>query len=516
MANPLLKQSLSHKLLQKLSPQQIQLMKLLQIPTATLDQRIKEELEANPALEESEDQEEVIDVAEQVEDNYGSTDAKDADAEPEPEITRDEEFELDDYLTEYIEDDPSSYKLRSDNYNLEEEDRSIPIAVESSFHEYLEMQLGLLELKDEREYKISEQIIGSIDDDGYLRREPIAIIDDLMFSQNVTTTEDEINYLLGKIQKFDPAGTGARDLQECLKIQLESKLEKENMEVAEKKAISNGLKIITSYFDQFSKKHYIKLKRQLSVNDEDLKYAIDEILKLNPKPASGHDGGGNRKNQHYIVPDFIIVNRDGELDLTLNSRNAPDLRINDQYKDMLKSYKVNQKGKRANRQEKEAVMFIKQKIDSAKWFIDAIRQRQQTMYRTMYAILQYQYDFFLSGDQKTLRPMILKDIAEITGLDISTVSRVANSKFVQTEFGTKRLKDFFSESLMTKNGEEVSTLEVKKILTDIISAENKRKPLSDEKLKNMLREKGYNIARRTVAKYREQLNVPVARLRKEL
>ena len=516
MANPLLKQSLSQKLLQKLSPQQIQLMKLLQIPTATLDQRIKEELEANPALEESEDQEEVIDVGEKVEDNYGGGEAKDTDAEPEPEITKDDEFELDDYLAEYIEDDPSSYKLRSDNYNIEEEDKSIPIAVESSFHESLERQLGLLHLESERAYKVAEQIIGSIDDDGYLRREPIAIIDDLMFSQNITTTEDEINLLLSKIQKFEPAGIGARDLQECLKIQLEHKLEDDTLLEIERKAITNSLKIITSYFDQFSKKHYIKLKRQLGVNDEDLKYAIDEILKLNPKPASGHDGGGNRKNLHYIVPDFIIVNRDGELDLTLNSRNAPDLRINDQYKDMLSSYKVNQKGKRANRQEKEAVMFIKQKIDSAKWFIDAIRQRQQTMYRTMYAILQYQYDFFLSGDQKTLRPMILKDIAEITGLDISTVSRVANSKFVQTEFGTKRLKDFFSESLMTKNGEEVSTLEVKKILTDIIGNENKRKPLSDEKLKDLLRDEGYNIARRTVAKYREQLNIPVARLRKEL
>jgi RNA polymerase sigma-54 factor len=517
MANPLLKQSLSQKLLQKLSPQQIQLMKLLQIPTATLDQRIKEELEANPALEESEDQEEVIDVGEEVEDNYGGGDAKESEeAEPEPDLMKEEEFELDDYLTEYIEDDPSSYKLRSDNYSIEEEDKSIPIAVESSFHEYLERQLGLLDLKDERTFTIASQIIGSIDDDGYLRREPIAIIDDLMFSQNITTTEEEINELLSKIQRFDPPGTGARNLQECLKLQLEHRYNREELNGEEKRTVLNAIKIIGQYFDQFSKKHYIKLKRQLGVNDEDLKYAIDEILRLNPKPASGHDGGGNRKNIHYIVPDFIIVNRDGELDLTLNSRNAPDLRINDQYKDMLKSYKVNQKGKRANRQEKEAVMFIKQKIDSAKWFIDAIRQRQQTMYRTMYAILQYQYDFFLSGDQKTLRPMILKDIAEITGLDISTVSRVANSKFVQTEFGTKRLKDFFSESLMTKNGEEVSTLEVKKILTDIISNENKRKPLSDEKLKNMLRDKGYNIARRTVAKYREQLNIPVARLRKEL
>ena len=514
MANPLLKQSLSHKLLQKLSPQQIQLMKLLQIPTATLDQRIKEELEANPALEESEDQEEIVDVGEKVEDNYGGGDAAADDAEPE--IAHEEEFELDDYLTEYLEDDPSSYKLRVDNYNIEEEDKSIPIAVENSFHEYLEQQLGLLDLKDEREYKIASQIIGSIDDDGYLRRDPIAIIDDLMFSQNIITTEEEINDLLKKIQKFDPPGTGARNLQECLQLQLEYKFEQDNLDPIEKKAVQHALKIIRHHFDQFSKKHYIKLKRQLGVNDEELKYSIEEILKLNPKPASGHDGGGNRKNLHYIVPDFIIVNRDGELDLTLNSRNAPDLRINDQYKDMLKSYKLNQKGRRANRQEKEAVMFIKQKIDSAKWFIDAIRQRQQTMYRTMYAILQYQYDYFLSGDQKTLRPMILKDIAEITGLDISTVSRVANSKFVQTEFGTKRLKDFFSESLMTKNGEEVSTLEVKKILTDIIGGENKRRPLSDEKLKNLLREKGYNIARRTVAKYREQLNIPVARLRKEL
>lgn len=514
MANPLIKQSLSQKLLQKLSPQQIQLMKLLQIPTATLEQRIKEELEANPALEESEDSEEIVDVGEKVDDNYGG-EAGEAESEEAEEFYKEEEFELDDYLTEYIEDDPSSYKLRVDNFTTEEEDKSIPIAVESSFHEYLEHQLGLLNLKDKRAFTIASQIIGSIDDDGYLRREPIAIIDDLMFSQNIVTDEEEINCLLGKIQRFDPPGTGARDLRECLKLQLEYRFEQESANDSEKRAVLNALKIITYYFDQFSKKHYIKLKRQLGVNDEELKYAIDEILKLNPKPASGHDGGGNKKNLHYIVPDFIIVNRDGELELTLNSRNAPDLRINDQYKDMLKSYKNNQKGKRANRQEKEAVMFIKQKIDSAKWFIDAIRQRQQTMYKTMYAILQYQYDFFLSGDQKTLRPMILKDIAEITGLDISTVSRVANSKFVQTEFGTKRLKDFFSESLMTKDGEEVSTLEVKKILTDIISNENKRKPLSDEKLKNMLRDKGYNIARRTVAKYREQLNIPVARLRKE-
>ena len=523
MANPVMKQHLSHKLLQKLSPQQIQLMKLLQIPTAALEQRVKEELEANPALEESEDADISTDleVGSEVENpevafNKEETKAKEADGEVEPEITRDDDFELDDYLTDYIEDDPISYKLRVENYSPDEEEKTIPIAVESSFHEYLEHQLGLLNLKNEREVKISQQIIGSIDEYSYLTREPIAIIDDLIFAQNVEANQEEISVLLEKIQKFDPPGTGARDLQECLKLQLDFRLGNDSLGLEERDTVQTALKIIVGHFDQFSKKHYSKLKRQLGVTDEELKDAIDEILKLNPKPASGHNGGGNAKNVHYIVPDFIIVNRDGELDLTLNSRNAPDLRINDHYRDMLRSYKKGKNGKRPNRQEKEAVMFIKQKIDSAKWFIDAIRQRQETMYRTMYSIMQYQYDFFLSGDQKKLRPMILKDIAEITGLDISTVSRVANSKFVQTEFGTKRLKDFFSESLMTKDGEEVSTLEVKKILTEIIAEENKRKPLSDEKLKNMLRDKGYNIARRTVAKYREQLGIPVARLRKEL
>ena len=522
MANPVMKQHLSQRLLQKLSPQQIQLMKLLQIPTVALDQRVKEELEANPALEESEEteaeNETTPDEYEDIDAGFSKSDEENGEGKEEPaeEIIRDDEFELDDYLTDYMEEDPVSYKLRIDNYSPDEEEKTIPIAVESSFHEYLEHQLGLLNLKNDREISIAKQLIGSIDDDGYLRREPIAIIDDLMFSQNIEATEEEITRLLHKVQRFDPPGTGARDLQECLQLQLQFKLDNEKLGLEEKEVVQTALRIIAGHFDQFSKKHYSKLKRQLGVTDEELKDAIDEILKLNPKPASGHNGGGNAKNIHYIVPDFIIVNRDGELDLSLNSRNAPDLRINDHYRDMLKSYKKGKNGKRPNRQEKEAVMFIKQKIDSAKWFIDAIRQRQETMYRTMYSIMQYQYDFFLSGDQKKLRPMILKDIAEITGLDISTVSRVANSKFVQTEFGTKRLKDFFSESLMTKNGEEVSTLEVKKILTEIISEENKRKPLSDEKLKNMLRDKGYHIARRTVAKYREQLSIPVARLRKEL
>ncbi len=510
----MLKQNLSHKMLQKLSPQQIQLMKLLQIPTATLEQRVKEELEANPALEEGEENEEHEIIAGG--DDNANYEEEDFKAGEDPDPVREEEFELDDYLTEYIEDDPSSYKLKANNYSADEEDKSIPIAVEDTFHEYLETQLGMLELEDDRMLAIAKQIIGSIDDDGYLRREPDAIIDDLLFSQNIKASEEEIFTLLKLIQRFDPPGIGAMDLRECLLIQLQSRLETNVPPISEEEQESYNLaiRIIDEYFNEFSKKHYQKLQRYLGITEKQLKWAIDEILKLNPKPASGH--ASNNRTTYYIVPDFTIVNRDGELDLTLNSRNAPDLRINEHYKDMLISYKVNKQNKRSDKREKEAVLFIKQKIDSAKWFIDAIRQRQQTMYKTMYSIMQYQYDFFLSGDQKKLRPMILKDIADITGLDISTVSRVANSKFVQTEFGTKRLKDFFSESLQTNSGEEVSTLEVKKILTEIISEENKKKPFSDEKLKNILQEKGYNIARRTVAKYREQLNVPVARLRKEL
>ena len=512
----MLKQSLSHKMLQKLSPQQIQLMKLLQIPTATLDQRIKEELEANPALDEGEETEETVEFASNKEESV--TDEKAA-AESENEDTevREDEYELDDYLNDYIEDDPSSYKLQVNNYSSDEEDKTIPVPVENTFHEYLEEQLGLLDIEDPRELKIASQIIGSIDDDGYLRREPLAIIDDLIFSQNVITNEEEVESMLKRIQMFDPPGIGAKNLQECLLLQLKNKLETEaeNLSDEEVKIIRLCVRIIDEYFNEFSKKHYQKLQRYLNISENQLKDAIEEILKLNPKPASGYTGGKGRTT-YYIVPDFTIVNRDNELELTLNSRNAPDLRVNEQYKDMLKNYQLNKKVKRADKQEKEAIMFIKQKIDSAKWFIDAIRQRQQTMYKTMYSIMQYQYEYFRTGDQKTLRPMILKDIADITGLDISTISRVANSKFVQTEFGTKRLKDFFSESLQTSSGEEVSTLEVKKILTDIIEEENKRKPFSDEKLKNILREKGYNIARRTVAKYREQLNVPVARLRKEL
>jgi len=510
-----IQQHLGQRMQQKLSPQQIQLMKLLQVPTAALEQRIKEELEANPALDEGQENEEnpeELAFGDGKEKDENAESESESEEEAEPEDTREEEIELSEYLEEYLEDDTASYKLSANNYSADEEDKSIPIPVEDTFHEYLESQLGLVKL-DENEERVAKQIIGSIDDDGYLRREPIAIVDDLAFSQNIMTTEEEVSRLLKVVQTLEPAGIGARDLRECLLIQLQRKHSEKDADT-DHEVLHRAIHLIDKHFEEFSKKHYEKLKKQLSVQNEELKIIIDEILKLNPKPASGYSSGANRIQQ-YIVPDFIIQNKDGELDLTLNSRNAPELRISEHYKEMLKSYGGSGKRKR-EKKEREAVMFIKQKIDAAKWFIDAIRQRQQTMYKTMYSILQYQYDFFLTGDQKSLRPMILKDIAEITGLDISTVSRVANSKYVQTEFGTKRLKDFFSESLQTDSGEEVSTLEVKKILMELIESENKKKPLSDEKLKNALQEAGYNIARRTVAKYREQLSIPVARLRKQL
>lgn len=495
----MLKQSLSQKMLQKLSPQQIQLMKLLQIPTANLEQRVKEELEANPALEESEDYNEVFDLEES---RYGANETS-----QEGDNNDEQTFEFDDYLNQYLDDDPSAYKLKGEGYSNEEE-KSVPISFETSFHENLERQLGLLNLS-EREELIALQIIGSIDEDGYLRREPSAITDDLLFSQNLEIEKEEVERLIKQIQRFEPAGICARDLQECLLLQIQDKIEKDPRDHAK----SIALVILTQYFEEFSKKHYEKIKKQLALSDSDLKDAIEVIIKLNPKPAGAINTSA--VNQ-YIIPDFIVTNRDGELELTLNSKNAPDLRINDQYLDMLKGYRESVQSRKATKPEKEAVLFIKQKIDSAKWFIDAIKQRQDTLYRTMYAIMQYQKDYFLTGDERRIKPMILKDLAEVTGLDISTVSRVANSKFVQTEFGTKRLKDFFSESMQTQDGSEVSTLEVKNILNDVISREDKTKPLSDERLMEILSERGYNIARRTIAKYREQLNIPVARLRKQL
>jgi RNA polymerase sigma-54 factor len=488
----MLNQRLSQKLLQKLSPQQIQLMKLLQIPTDQLEQRIKEELEANPALEEAGDYE-------APEDDIFSNDENAADQDDNSEMSE----ELD--LSEYLDDDYPDYKTQGDSYNPDddEDNRTIPVAVAESFHENLLRQLGMVHLDDKRR-AIAKQIIGSIDDDGYLRREIPAIIDDLAFSQNIMAEEEDVIELLDVVQGFDPPGVGARDLKECLLLQLERKLHT--------KTVNLAITVVEEYFDEFTKKHYEKLGKQLKLEDDKLKIVIDEILKCNPKPGNTGKSDSALFNR-YIIPDFTIVNNNGDLELKLNSRNAPELHISHEFREMMEHYKA---GDKKDKKQKEAMVFIKQKLDSAKWFIDAIRQRQHTLYNTMLHIMQHQYEFFLTGDEMNMKPMILKDIAEQTGLDISTISRVANSKFVSTEFGTFPLKFFFSESLTTDSGEEVSTREVKKLLDEMINAEDKKSPLSDQELTDMMKEKGYNIARRTVAKYREQLDIPVARLRKEL
>src|SRR5579875_3734287 len=497
-----LSQNLQQKLLQKLSPQQIQLMKLLQVPTANLEERIKEELEENPALEQSDDEHD--DSYEESKDEFSESEERKED-EYEDELSSDEQYEnidISDYVQEG-DDDIADYKLRDDNYGEQEEKATMPYKVETSFYEVLEAQLGMLKL-DDRQFRIAEQIIGSIDEDGYLRRETAAIVDDLAFRQNIESSEEEVEHIIKLIQQFDPPGVAARNLQECLLLQLmRQKLEGKEVETA--------IHALTKYFDEFTKKHYEKIQRGLNLTDDELKDVMHQITKLNPKP--GGNVGEVNKAESYVVPDFFIMNNGGKLELTLNSKNAPELRISEGYRDMLKEY---DRGAKKDRRQKEAVLFIKQKIDAAKWFIDAIKQRQHTLLSTMTAIMEHQHDFFITGDETTLKPMILKDIAEKTGLDISTVSRVANSKFVQTEYGTYPLKYFFSESLPTDSGEEVSTREVKKILSNLIEGEDKRKPLSDERLTELLQEKGYNIARRTVAKYREQLNIPVARLRKEL
>jgi RNA polymerase sigma-54 factor len=496
-----LSQGLHQKLLQKLSPQQIQLMKLLQVPTADLELRIKEEMEENPALEQDNGE-----VEESAKDEL--TDEFDTAAEEdfEPDGSEDEYDNID--ISEYVsdsDDEVGDYRLKDDQYGEPDEEKSSPVRLETSFHDLLVQQLGMLTL-DERQRIIAEQIVGSIDDDGYLRRENSAIVNDLAFRQNIESTTAEIEELIVQIQQFEPAGICARDLQECLLLQLKSK-QKNNSDAM----LATAITILENYFDEFTKKHYDKIERNLDITDEDLKEVIQHIVKLNPKPGS--IGTGSSNAQSFIIPDFFIFNNGGSLELTLNGRNAPDLRISEGYRDMLRDY---EKGSKKDKRQKEAVLFIKQKIDSAKWFIDAIKQRQNTLLHSMNAIMEHQYNFFLTGDETELKPMILKDIAEKTDLDISTVSRVANSKFVQTEFGTYRLKFFFSESLSTDSGEEVSTREVKKILSDLIEGEDKKHPLSDERLTELLQEKGYNIARRTVAKYREQLNIPVARLRKEL
>ena len=485
-----LKQTLSFKLQQKLSPQQIQLMKLLQLPTVALEQRIKEEMESNPALDEGKEEEDD-------EFNNDLSDEYDADDRSEAE----KEFNFDDYIDD---SDTPSYKLTANNHSKDDEEKHIPLSVGATFQEMLESQIVLFNLDDD-DHEIALHIIGSLDDAGYLRREISAIVDDLAFTQNIITDEKHIEKIVQLIQHLDPAGVGARTLQECLLIQLKRK---KNHSLITK----NAQEIIEHFFEEFSKKHYAKIIERLQISEEDLRLVIDEILKLNPKP--GNSSTDNSKTVQHIVPDFLLTVEDGKIDITLNGRNAPDLKVSRSYIEMIEGYKA-QKDK-PSKSQKDALMFVKQKLDSAKWFIDAIKQRQHTLILTVNAIVERQKNYFLDGDETQIVPMILKDIAEEIEMDISTVSRVVNSKYIQTPFGTFLLKTFFSESLSTDSGEEVSSREVKKILQNAIEDESKKKPLTDEKLSKLLNDKGYNIARRTIAKYREQLNIPVARLRKEI
>ncbi|HSF54315.1 MAG TPA: RNA polymerase factor sigma-54 [Algoriphagus sp.] len=483
------KLNLSQSLSQKLSPQQIQFIKLLQVPTAELDARIEEELEINPALEEGKDEEPEQTQEDDFEDSYEEDRGRD-----------DHELNLDDYL----DDEYSGYKMQGDgNYNADDEDREIPISSQASLHELLISQLSFLKL-DERQKIIGQQLIGSIENDGYIRRDLEAIINDLAFSQNIETDIDEMEEILRKIQNFDPAGIAARNLQECLIIQLERK------EHPDDPVVMHALLIIQECFDEFTKKHYSKIQKRLDLDEDQIKDAVNLITRLNPKPGGTSDG---LVRTQYIIPDFILTNSGGKFEISLNSRNAPELRISRSYAEMFDAY---DKSDKKDKKLKETVTFVKQKLDSAKWFIDAIKQRQNTLLRTMEAILDYQREFFIDGDETNLRPMILKDIAEKIDMDISTVSRVANSKAIQTEFGVYPLKYFFSEGIATDSGEDVSNREVKSVLQAMVDAEDKKRPLSDDKLVKMLNKKGYNIARRTVAKYREQLQIPVARLRKEL
>jgi RNA polymerase sigma-54 factor len=497
----MLNQRLQQKLLQKLSPQQILLMKLLQIPSMALEQRIKQEIEENPALDDSSTAEEETSSAEG--DLPETEETEQEEAEQEEYDKEKEEFSLDDYIDD---EEFPDYKLYANNTSPDDEVREIPFVAGISFFDFLDSQLGLRDLTD-REMIIARTIIGNLDDAGYLQRDIGAMVDDLAFSQNIQTTRDEILDILMVVQEFDPPGVGARNLQECLIIQL-----KRNRESNNPKAIELAILILEKYFNEFTKKHYDKILHKAKVTEDQLRKAIEEILRLNPKP--GNSLSETARTNYYIMPDFIIQDRDGETELVLNSRNVPELRLNRTYLEMLEGYAKSKNKKTVA--DKEAFLFIKQKLDSAKWFIDAIKQRQNTLYVTMNAILEYQKEYFETGDETKLKPMILKDIAEIVGLDISTISRVANSKYVQTPYGTFLLKSFFSESLQNDSGEEVSTREIKKILSDCVEAEDKGNPLTDEELMQTLKEKGYNIARRTVAKYREQLNIPVARLRREL
>lgn len=496
----MLHQKLQQKLLQKLSPQQILLMKLLQVPTIALEQRIKQEIEDNPALLDVRDGEEG--EVDRDEDLTNPSDNGSDKEETEEYDSSGDEFDLSDYMSD--DDDIPVYKTRTSNDSPDDDRKEVPYASGTTFQELLITQLGLRRLTDKQEL-IGLHIIGNLDDAGYLRRDVEAMVDDLAFTQNVDVKKEEVEEMLSIIQEFDPPGIGARSLQECLLIQLEKKS-------YENPGISLAKRIVSRNFNEFAKKHYQKILKKTGASEDELKAAIEEITKLNPKP--GNSLGDTQRTNYPIIPDFIIMHKDGDLELTVNNRSIPDLRVNQEYQRMLETYAAS-KGKSKERQ-KETVMFIKQKIDSARWFIDAIRQRQATLYLTMKAIMDYQREYFLTGDETKLKPMILKDIATIVKLDISTISRVANSKYVQTPFGTFLLKSFFSESMQKDDGETVSTREIKKILSDVVEGEDKSKPLTDEQLMNILKEKGYPIARRTVAKYREQLGISVARLRKQL
>ncbi len=483
----MLKQRLQQKLLQKLSPQQIQMIKLLEIPAMQLEQRIKKELEENPILEEGGDDDPEITSQEEEADNNDNDD---------------EEFSLEDYLED---DDIPNYRLSTNNYSDDDKRPEIPLSSSTNFQAHLKSQLGLRTLT-ERQDMLAQYILGNMDDDGYLRRKLEAIVDDLAFTQNITTSEQELYDILQIIQDFDPPGVGARDLQECLLLQISRKDESDL-------PVSLARRILKSHFQEFTRKHYDKIIKRMNISEHDLKEAVDEILKLNPRPGSSYSDPMQHSTQH-IMPDFMLDLKDGEFVLNLNSHNVPELRINRTYSEMIETYAHNKNNR--SKEDKDTISFVKQKLDSARWFIDAIVQRQNTLMLTMNAIIDYQKEYFAEGDETKLKPMILKNIAEKTGLDISTISRVANSKYIQTHFGIFPLKSFFSEGLHSDSGEEVSTREIKNIMTGLIGKEDKRKPLTDEKLVTILKEKGYNIARRTVAKYREQLHIPVARLRKEL
>ena len=471
---------LSQSLQQKLSPQQIQFIKLLQVPTAELDARIEDELEINPALEEG--------------------DAPLSDDEPKDSF--EEKEESDNSTEDYLHDDYTGYKMAGNESNSLNQEKEYPISIGTTLHEQLLTQLGFLKL-NEHQHVLGKQLLGSIDSDGYLRRDLDAIVNDLAFSQGIETDKFELSKILKKIQTFEPAGIGAQSLQSCLMLQLERRdLEEDQNNLA--------YQLLKVCFNEFSKKHYEKIEQKLGISSAELKNAIGIITRLNPKPGGAGDEDGKIQ---FLMPDFILKNNNGSLELTLNAKNAPELRISRSYSEMFDTY---HSSKKKDKKLRETVSFIKQKLDAARWFIDAIKQRQTTLLNTMQAIINIQSDYFQEGDETKLKPMILKDIAERIGMDISTVSRVASSKSIQTDFGIYPLKHFFSEGISTQSGEDVSSREVKNKLRTLIDEENKIKPLSDDKIEKLLKKEGYNIARRTVAKYREQLDIPVARLRKEL